>query len=82
MWNFETIKRSLMRPKWLKLGQIKKNTSVWGNPTLPKFTGETQIFFRFHGKKIIVCILKGKMKGKMPFKMHKIIFFSRIKKIN
>ena len=22
-------------------GQIKKNTRVWSNPTLPKFTGET-----------------------------------------
>ena len=30
-------------------------------------------FFRFSGKNIILCILK----GEMPFKMHKIIFFSR-----
>ena len=32
-------------------------------------------FFRFSGKNIIVWILK----GQMPFKMHKIIFFSRKK---
>ena len=32
-----------------------------------------RIFFRFFGKNIILCILK----GEMPFKMHKIIFFSR-----
>ena len=39
-----------------------------------------RIIFRFSGKYIILCILK----GEMPFKMHKIIFFSRkkiIKKI-
>ena len=30
-----------------------------------------RIFFRFSGKNIILCILK----GKMPIKMHKIIFF-------
>ena len=34
-------------------------------------------FFRFSGKKIILCILK----GKMPFKIHKIIYFSSEKKI-
>ena len=33
------------------------------------------IFFRFSGKNIISCILK----GEMPFKMHKIIYFSRKK---
>ena len=32
-------------------------------------------FFRFSGKNIIVCILK----GNMPFKMHKMIYFSRKK---
>ena len=32
--------------------------------------------FRFSGKNIILCIFK----SKMPFKMHKIIFFSRKKK--
>ena len=44
-------------------------------PTLPKFTGEV-----FWKKNIILCILK----GKMPFKMHKIIYLSQkkiIKKI-
>ena len=35
-----------------------------------------RIFFRFAGKKIILCILK----GEMPFKMHEIIYFSRKKK--
>ena len=34
-----------------------------------------RIFLRFSEKNIILCILK----GKMPFKMHKIIFFSRKK---
>ena len=28
-----------------------KNTCVYGNPTLPKFTGETLIFFRFSWEK-------------------------------
>ena len=32
---------------------------------------EPRIFYRFSGKDINLCILK----GKMPFKMHKIIFF-------
>ena len=31
--------------------------------------------FRFSGKKIILCTLR----GEMPFKMHKIVFFSRKK---
>ena len=31
--------------------------------------------FERHLRNIILCILKGK--GKLPFKMHKIIFFSR-----
>ena len=31
-------------------------------------------FFRFSGKNIILCILK----GEMPFKRHKIVFFSII----
>ena len=35
------------------------------------------IFFRFSEKNIILCILK----GEMPFKMHKIIFISKKKKI-
>ena len=35
-----------------------------------------RIVFRFSGKNIILCILK----GEMPFKIHKIIFFSRKKK--
>ena len=43
---------------------------------LPKFTGVTKIFFRFSGKNIILCILK----GEMTFKMHKITFFFRKKK--
>ena len=56
----------------------KKNTCVKGNPTLPKFTGETLIFFLdFQGKFIILCIFK----GEMHFKMHKIIFFSRKRRI-
>ena len=36
-----------------------------------------RIFFRFSGKNIILCILK----GEMSFKMHKIVFFSRKKKL-
>ena len=35
-----------------------------------------RIFFRFSGKNIILCILK----GEMPFKMYKIIFFYQILK--
>ena len=31
--------------------------------------------FRFSGKYIILCILK----GKLPFKMHKIIYFQKMK---
>ena len=38
-----------------------------------------RFFFRFSGKNIILCFLK----GKMPYKMHKIIFFpeKKMKKI-
>ena len=53
----------------------KKNTCVYGNPTLPQLSGETWNFFWFSGKKIILCILI----GKMPFKMHKIDFFLKKK---
>ena len=52
----------LIRHIWPNnLGQIQeiadrsrakqKNTCASGNPTLPKFTGETRIFFSFSGKK-------------------------------
>ena len=49
-----------------------------GNPTLHKFTSEIY-FSGFLEKNIILCILK----GEMPFKMHKSIFFpeKKIKKI-
>ena len=55
----------------ISLGQIKEIPVF--RVTLPYlFTGETQIFFQgFFEKDIILCILK----GEMPFKMHKIIFF-------
>ena len=46
-------------------------------PTLPKFTGETDDFSGFLENYTILCILK----SEMPFKMHKIIFFSRKKNI-
>ena len=46
------------------------------NPTLLNLLVKPRIFFRFSGKNVILCILI----GKMPFKMHKITFFSRIKK--
>ena len=36
-----------------------------------------RFFFRFSGKNIISCILK----GEMPFKMHKIIFFQEKKDV-
>ena len=39
------------------------------------FLVKPRFFFRFSGKNIFLCILK----GYMPFKMHKIIFFSRKK---
>ena len=40
----------------------EKNACVQGNPTVPKFTSETYVFFQ--DLNIILYILK----GKMPFK--------------
>ena len=42
-----------------------------------------RIFLGFLEENIILCILKGEMpfEGKMPFKMHKIISFSRKKSV-
>ena len=50
-----------------------KNTCVCGNPTQLNLLVRPRIFFRFSREKIILCNLK----GEMPFKMHKIILFSR-----
>ena len=52
--------------------RTNKNTPVFrvARPYLNLLV-KPRIFFRFSGKKIILCILK----GKMLFKMHKIIFF-------
>ena len=54
----------LLKPHVLRPN--KKNTPVF------RVTGP-YLNFRFSGKNIILCILK----GEMPFKMHKIIFFYR-----
>ena len=52
-----------------------KNTCDEGNLNL---LVKPRIFFKFSGKNIILCILK----GEMPFKMHKItLFFSRKKRV-
>ena len=58
--------------RYLYLGQMK-NACVKGNPTLPKFIGGNLEFFSdfLEKKNTILCILK----GNMPFKMHKFIFF-------
>ena len=56
------------------LGQIKKPVFRVTGPYL-NLLMKSRIFYRFSGKNIILCFLK----GKMPFKMHKIIFFSRKK---
>ena len=60
-----------------------KNTCVKGNPTLPKFTGEPRIysgfwrfFFMHFERPNAFWKVKCLSKGEMPFKMHKIIFFS------
>ena len=52
------------------------NLGVMPNKKIPVFRVlnlqvKPRIFFRFSGKNIILCILK----GISPFKMHKIIFF-------
>ena len=49
----------------------KKKKYLWSGTYLNLLV-KPRIFFRFSGKNIILCILK----GKMPFKMHKIIFLS------
>ena len=52
-----------------------KNTCDEGNLNL---LVKPRIFFRFSGKNIILCILK----GEMPFKVHKItLFFFQKKKL-
>ena len=51
--------------------RLNKNTCVYRNPTLPKFTGETYDFLGFLEKNTIVCIVK----GELPFTMNIIIFF-------
>ena len=60
---------------WLNcgLGQIKKSMfRVTGLKILGRVGTHTCMFLSIlSGKNIILCILK----GKMPFKMHKIIFF-------
>ena len=57
---------------WVKL---KISVFMVTQPYVPKFTGETENFFWFSGKNIILCILQ----GEMSFKMHKIIFFQKKK---
>ena len=54
--------------RWVFFRSNKINTCVKGRPTLPRFTVEIQVFWE---KNMTLCILK----GEMPFKMHKIIFF-------
>ena len=49
-----------------------------GNPTLPKFTGVHLEFFSGFLKKYIIIM---HLKGKMPLKMHKIIFFFQKKNV-
>ena len=53
------------------LGQIKKIPVFRVTRTYLNLLVKPRIFFRFSGKNIILYILK----GKMPFKMHKIVFF-------
>ena len=69
-----TLERAMLSYTYIR---PNKNTCVSGNPTLPKFTGETYIFQIFW-KILILCILK----SEMPFKWI-ILFFSRktVKKI-
>ena len=56
--------------------KAKWKIHVFRVTTLPKLTVETlNVFQVFWGKNIILCILK----GEMPFKMYKIIFFPKKK---
>ena len=54
-----------------ELGQIKKIHVFRVTRPYLNILVKPRIFFRFSGKNIISCILK----GEMPFKMHKMIFF-------
>ena len=57
------------------LGQIKKIPVFRVTRPYLNLLVKPRNFFRYSGKNIILCILK----GEMPFKIHKIIFFSRKK---
>ena len=59
------------------LGQIKKIPVFMVTRPYLDLLVKPRIFFRFSGKNIVLCIKK----GKMPFKMHKIIYFFPEKKM-
>ena len=59
-----------------RLGQIKKNPVFRVTRPYLNLLVKPRMFFRFSGKNMMLCILK----GEMPSKMNKIIFFSRKKK--
>ena len=58
------------------LGQIKIPVFRVTRPYLNLLV-KNRIYYRFSGKIIILCVLK----GKMPFKMHKNIYFFPEKKV-
>ena len=62
---------SIAQAKWKKIPVFRVARPYLNLPVKPR------IFLRFSGKNIILCILK----GEMPFKMNKIIFFPEKKLI-
>ena len=60
------------------LGQIKKKTVFRVTRPYLDLLVKPRIFSGFSEKNIISCILK----GNLPFKMHKIVFFPEKKLIN